>query len=194
MRLTALALVALAALATAQSLGCATPEQRHRLLTYFFDGVPPLHPELPEPAPDELAEGTRKPGAPQAEAVQSISIHGPVAAKECEQCHSGSRSKQLVEPKPDLCWSCHDRKDFPGEFVHGPFAAGFCEACHNPHRSRNPHLLVRPQAELCQGCHDQPDYSELGEHRIAKGDDCQGCHDPHAAGQKYMLTRDEEHS
>ena len=40
-----------------QSIGCATPEERHRVLTIFFDGVPPLYPEEEFfPAGEEFAE------------------------------------------------------------------------------------------------------------------------------------------
>lgn len=189
-----LALIAVAAVVAAHSLGCATAEQRHRMLVLFFDGVPPLAPQVPVPPSDEPAEAVRAGGRPRPEPVAIVSVHGPVAAKECEQCHSGSRSKRLLEPKQDLCWSCHDRKDFPGEFVHGPVAAGYCDACHNPHRSPNAHLLVRKETELCVGCHDTGSDPKLLEHRTENGDDCQRCHDPHAADREYMLKRDAEPS
>jgi predicted CXXCH cytochrome family protein len=164
------------------------------MLTFLFDGVPPLHPKEPEPSPEQLVEGIGERDLPQPTGVQISSVHGPVASKECDQCHSSERSNRLVEPKQDLCWSCHDREDFPGEVVHGPVAAGFCDGCHDPHRSKHPYLLVRAETELCEGCHDQFSYAALAEHRTAKGDDCQSCHDPHAAGRQYMLKRDAEPS
>jgi predicted CXXCH cytochrome family protein len=182
--------LAIAALASAQTLGCATPEQRHRVLTFFFDGVPPLHPE--EPA--QVAESATQPTLSEVTDLPMVSVHGPVAQKECEQCHASARSNRLVEPKQDLCWSCHEREDFPGEVVHGPVAAGFCDACHDPHRSKHRFLLVRAQAELCDGCHDQSSFAAIAEHRATNGDDCQRCHDPHAADRQYMLKTDEEPS
>jgi predicted CXXCH cytochrome family protein len=187
-------LVGFAVLASAQTLGCATPEQRHRVLALFFDGVPPLHPEEAEPTPEEVVDREGPAGPWESTELPMVSVHGPVAKKECEQCHMSARSNRLVEPKQDLCWSCHDREDFPGEVVHGPVAAGFCDACHDPHRSPYRFLLVRALAELCDGCHDQSSFAAITEHRTAKGDDCQRCHDPHAGDRRFMLKSDDEAS
>ena len=56
------AIAALALALAVQGIGCATPEQRHRFLTIFFDGVPPLHPVEPAPVPESLEAGdTPKP-------------------------------------------------------------------------------------------------------------------------------------
>jgi len=156
--------------------------------------VPPLHPEEPEPRPEEPTEGARKRGRPRPQAVEIVSIHGPVSQKECEQCHAGSRSNRLLMSKQELCWSCHNRADFPGKVVHPPVEAGFCDACHDPHRSQYAYLLVRAPSELCQGCHDASTDPTVAEHRAVKGDDCRSCHDPHATDRKFMLKRDEEPS
>jgi predicted CXXCH cytochrome family protein len=187
-------MVAVAAVAAAQSLGCATPEQRHRVLSFFFDGVPPLYPEEPEPTYEERAAGELQQVAEGRPKTRIISIHGPVAKRECDQCHESRFSNKLKAEKQDLCWSCHNREDFPGEVVHGPVAAGFCDACHDPHRSPHRFLLVRDRNEICQNCHDQFTFANLAEHRAAEGGVCQDCHDPHAGGRKYMLKRDAEPS
>jgi predicted CXXCH cytochrome family protein len=193
-RLISLVLVAVASGAAAQSLGCATPEQRHRVLTFFFDGVPPLYPEEAEPATEEVPADEAPRLARVRPRRRPLSVHGPVAEKDCEQCHASDYSNQLTEPKEDLCWSCHDPEDFPGEVVHGPVAAGFCDGCHDPHRSAYPSLLVSAGGELCDTCHDQTGFANIDEHRSERGDDCQGCHDPHAADREYMLKRDAEPS
>lgn len=178
----------------AQGIGCATPEERHRILTIFFDGVPPLHPPEPVLAPEELDEGDA-PRARRAVAVNlNASVHGPYAEKECEQCHSGRYSNRLKAEREELCWTCHDREDFAGEVVHGPFEAGFCQGCHDPHRSEHEYLLLSDRADLCRGCHEQYDMAAIAEH--SSGDErlCQNCHDPHAGERKFMLKRNENSS
>jgi predicted CXXCH cytochrome family protein len=186
---TAIAAVALGLVI--QGIGCTTPEQRHRVLTIFFDGVPPLYPVEPEPVPGEFEEGN----APQLARTRAVnlnaSVHAPYAEKECDQCHSTRYSNKLKAEKEELCWACHDREDFADEVVHGPFAAGFCQACHDPHRSQYEYLLVSDKTDLCESCHEHYDMAEIPEH--SSGDDrlCQSCHDPHAAERKYMLKGNE---
>ena len=193
-RLIALGVAAVAMGAAVQSLGCATPEQRHRVLTFFFDGVPPLYPEEPEPMPDEGVNGRDPQLAQVRPAASDISVHGPVAMRECDACHASEYSNVLIAEKEDLCWACHDQEDFGGEVVHGPVAAGFCDGCHDPHRSDHRSLLVRAPADICEYCHNTLNFESLPDHRVEQGDDCQSCHDPHAAGRKYMLMSDEESS
>jgi predicted CXXCH cytochrome family protein len=186
--------VALAA--TVSSLGCATPEQRHRVLTFFFDGVPPLPSDEPEPEPEpaEWTEDTALQLADIGEDESTYSVHGPVAEKECQECHASSYSNRLTMTGEDLCWSCHDLEDFPGEQVHPPVAGGFCLGCHDPHRSKNPFLLVRSPEEICDHCHDQQTFAAIEDHRAEQGSDCQGCHDVHASDRRYMLKNDEDSS
>jgi predicted CXXCH cytochrome family protein len=177
-----------------QGLGCATPEERHRLLTIFFDGVPPLYPEEPEPLPEGPDEGNVPPVVRSRAISRIASVHGPVAEKECDQCHSSRYSNKLKVEKEELCWTCHDREDFAGAVVHGPFAAGFCEACHDPHRSKYEYLLVSDETDLCESCHEQYDVAAIPEHSSDEDRLCQSCHDPHAAARKFMLKADEDSS
>ncbi|MBW2691403.1 MAG: hypothetical protein JRE57_02045 [Deltaproteobacteria bacterium] len=177
-----------------QGVGCATPEERHRLLTIFFDGVPPLYPEEPEPIPEEPDEGVSPRIARARAASRTASVHGPVAEKECDQCHSSRYSNKLKAEKEELCWTCHDPEDFAGEVVHGPFAAGFCQACHDPHRSKFEYLLISDKTDLCESCHVQYDMAAIPEHSSGEDRLCQSCHDPHAAARKFMLKGDEDSS
>jgi predicted CXXCH cytochrome family protein len=186
-------MVAAAVGVAAQSLGCATPEQRHRVLTFFFDGVPPLYPEEPEPMPGEPVDGQDQKIAQARPAASDRSVHGPVAKRQCDGCHA-SGSNRLKAEGEDLCWNCHEQEEFDGEVVHGPVAAGYCVGCHDPHRADYPFLLIRAPADLCEDCHDEFNFASLPDHRIERGDDCRSCHDPHAARRKYMLTSDEESS
>ena len=175
-----------------QAIGCTTPEQRHRVLTIFFDGVPPLHPVEPVSVPEEFEEGEAPQLARAAVVNLKASVHGPVAEKECDQCHSTGYSNRLKMEMPDLCWTCHDREDFTGAVVHGPFAAGFCQGCHDPHRSQYEFLLLSDKADLCEGCHEQYDMAAIPEHSSGEDRLCQSCHDPHASERKYMLKEDDD--
>jgi predicted CXXCH cytochrome family protein len=177
-----------------QGIGCATPEERHRILTIFFDGVPPLHPVEPALVPEGLEEGDTLQLALPRPAERKVSVHGPVAEKECDQCHLSQYSNRLKVEKEALCWTCHDREDFAGEVVHGPYEAGFCQACHDPHRSQYEHLLVSDSKDLCEGCHEQYDMAALVEHSSGEDRLCQSCHDPHASDRKYMLKENEDRS
>jgi predicted CXXCH cytochrome family protein len=180
--------------AVLQSSGCATPEQRHRVLTFFFDGVPPLASDVPEaPSIDLLNEDGSQFDVIE-QAGSSYSVHGPVADKECDQCHESAFSNRLKEEGPLLCWSCHDPEDFPGDRVHGPVAGGFCNGCHDPHRSPNPFLLVSSREEICSHCHDQQTFAAIEDHRAEQGNDCQRCHDVHASDRRYMLMDDADSS
>jgi len=174
-------------MAAAQSLGCATPEQRHRVLIFFFDGVPPLEPLVPEEP--EAARPSSVAMLRQREPIYA-SIHGPYSKEGCSQCHESESSNRLTQEKEELCWSCHKPEDFVGAAVHSPVAAGQCDGCHDPHRSKNPFLLVVPETALCEHCHDQDTFAELDEHRAQEGADCTRCHDPHAANRQYMLRSD----
>jgi predicted CXXCH cytochrome family protein len=164
------------------------------VLTFFFDGVPPLYPEEPEPMPAEPLDGQGRELAQLRPAASERSVHGPVAKKECGACHATDFSNRLKVEKQELCWMCHDREDFGGEVVHGPVAAGYCGGCHDAHRSDHRFLLMRAPAEICEYCHDELNFEVLPDHRVEQGDDCQSCHDAHAAGRRYMLKSDEESS
>jgi len=178
-----------------QTAGCtATPEQRYRMLRFFFDGVPPppgaefaLIPEEPGLG-EELKMARARPITPR------FTLHEPYAEKQCDECHSGRRSNQLRVPAEELCRHCHDPEDFPGEVVHGPVAAGACIQCHSPHRSTHDFLLLETESDLCSSCHDTNTFARLESHRANEGADCTRCHDPHAADREYLLREDESGS
>ncbi len=188
--------IAVAWMGAAQVLACATPEERHQVLSFFFDGVPPLRPLEPlEPvvSPEESeAAASRSAAQRKRRAPVYVSIHGPYSRKQCDLCHESDFSNRLTEEKEELCWSCHKREDFPGEVVHGPVAAGRCDGCHDPHRSKNRFLLVSPETTLCEHCHDQDTFAGIDEHRAKEGEDCLRCHDPHATEREYMLRNGED--
>ena len=165
------------------AIGCATPEERYRTLSIFFDDVP-----LPEsmrasnePEATALAQEA-VPALPKEPQVAWV-IHDP----DCDECHTSKESLFPYAMPPDLCWDCHDAEDHDDTTPHGPFAAGACLQCHSPHKSQHAGLLIETPADLCVGCHDATTFPALQQHLTMKGEDCIECHDPHAAPARYML-------
>lgn len=190
-RARALAALAIAAVAGGLAPGCMSPERKHRILSFLFDGVPPLGgpvelAALPGQEPLEPLEPIHRPGRPP---EPTLYLHGPYAQKKCGDCHEGRRSNRLLVRKQELCWKCHEQEEFDYEVLHGPVASGQCDGCHNPHRSPNPAMLVRSTAELCAGCHDQNTFPGAEAHRAEQGEDCISCHDPHGAPREHMLVK-----
>ena len=165
-------------LLAALCLGCSVTT-RHKVLTLFFDGVPPL--------PDGAAQPQQPGAASGLAAGGSIAIHehGPYAARLCGACHEAAATNALVAPPDQLCFRCHtlplDRK-----YIHGPIASGGCLVCHDPHRSPNAYLLVSASDSFCFHCHTQKSVRSIEGHESLEGG-CTECHDAHASDQKYLL-------
>ena len=95
-------------LTAAFGLLCSCDEtEHHRMLTFFFDGVPPLPGEANEPG---LA-GTTAADAAGESPASGWHVHKPLS--NCTDCH-GSRQRQgfsrqvrLVANVPELCHKCH---------------------------------------------------------------------------------------
>jgi predicted CXXCH cytochrome family protein len=164
-------------------VGCATPEDRYRTLSIFFDGVPLPESMRPVPVAVEVegvaSVASRMSKQPTFEWV----VHEP----ECDECHSSKTTQFAYAEAPELCWDCHDEEDFSNRVPHGPFAAGACLQCHSPHKSQHASLLLDSPSELCAGCHDANTYVGLEQHRAEQGDDCIRCHSPHSAAKNYIL-------
>jgi predicted CXXCH cytochrome family protein len=165
-----------------------TPDEKYRLLTFFFDDVPPPYTESREEV--RASAMTLEPSIPAAP-VRKLRyvLHGPYSdRKHCNLCHAGDLRERLTVPVEELCWRCHQREDvLLGGILHAPVEAEACTACHRPHKSKHAFLLVRPAAEICAECHDEDTFEALGEHRAEQGDDCLGCHDAHASDREYLL-------
>lgn len=161
--------------------------QRHEALTFFFDGVPPLQPEIfPEGYADSnsLAPG-------QTDQKPAWYAHEP--SKDCSNCHSKRKQRsfspqtRLIEPIPKLCYNCHDDFTSSASFVHGPVAVGQCLFCHNPHRSKIEHLLIAPEPALCYLCHDINIIELIAAHLTEQLSSCTECHNPHESSTKALL-------
>lgn len=159
-------------------LGCGSPETRYKVLSFFFDGVPP-----PSAAPERGPAQEQSTG-PKTEQKRRYAEHGPFAAKMCDGCHRRG-SNELVMPKEQLCLNCHVMPT-DGRKIHGPLASGGCRVCHNPHGSGYPNLLVSDSTEFCQHCHERSAVLSRAVHRGTNAE-CTSCHDAHSARNAYLL-------
>lgn len=161
--------------------------QRHEVLTFFFDGVPPLQPEIfPEGLVDSNSIEPDQTG-------QKPAWYAHEPTKDCSNCHSKRKQRsfstqtRLIAPIPKLCYNCHDDYTSSASFVHGPVAVGQCIFCHNPHRSKIEHLLVAPEPGLCYLCHDKNTIELIAAHTPKQLSSCTDCHNPHASSIKALL-------
>lgn len=160
--------------------------KRHHVLTFFFDGVPPLGGAV-------SASKSSDPNAKAAGASpgENWSIHEPV--KDCTQCHGRqprrgfSAKVQLVAEVPQLCYQCHSKFTALEGWVHGPVAAGDCLLCHNPHRTRTESLLKKPIPELCYQCHETRAIHLIDKHDQSSHAHCNDCHEGHASVARSLL-------
>jgi len=164
-------------LAAALALGCGATT-RHRVLSFFFDGVP--QPQAPAAA----AAPTQPAAAAQQSRIGRVE-HEPFAAKECDSCHDKGSSNGLVVSREKLCFQCHDF-DLKAKYVHGPLVAGGCLLCHDPHSSPYKHLLRSDSDGFCLSCHDQRDLTKVDGHQAGRVD-CTSCHEASMSDKKYLL-------
>jgi predicted CXXCH cytochrome family protein len=174
----ALLAVGVAALAAtlALSAGCSSAKH-HRVLSFFFDGVPEPQVAVASAAPEVQASVGRqlvRPGE-----------HGPFAAKLCDSCHDSKATNALVVPAEQLCLRCH-ALGVTKTYVHGPLASGGCLVCHDPHRSPNRYLLVSASDGFCLHCHDRQGLSAAAGH-VGEDANCTDCHEAHMSDRKYLL-------
>ena len=165
--------------AIALTVGCSAGT-RHKVLSFFFDGVPPP----PSAAPTEGGQATDAPSLPHSRRA-GHSEHGPYAARLCQACHDQGATNAPVAPGGRLCLNCHDLK-LDRTYVHGPLASGGCLVCHDPHSSPNRHLLVSDSDTFCFYCHDPKDVVRSEIHQGVQGN-CTDCHDAHMSDTRYLL-------
>jgi predicted CXXCH cytochrome family protein len=172
----------------ASFVGSCDEVERHKVLDYFFDGVPPL-------GGQEFEEELYDPNAQELDQTGQTSVwyvHEP--RKDCTNCHQKRNTRgfsaqtYLIAPVPKLCYNCHDDYTATASYVHGPVAIGQCLFCHTPHKSRIEHLLKRPEPELCYLCHDTHMIELIPAHLPGQTSACTDCHNPHAGSTKALLN------
>jgi predicted CXXCH cytochrome family protein len=125
-------------------------------------------------------------------------VHKPVAAKNCGQCHG-----LASDPKPfltrregiDLCRSCHAEKVaqmLDKSAVHQPVIdQRACLNCHSPHASKTASLLAGPMKTVCATCHADTiarQQHSPGKHPPVMDGNCTACHDPHGTNGTLLLS------
>jgi predicted CXXCH cytochrome family protein len=168
--------------------------KQHKVLTFFFDGVPPLGGEAT--SEDSLTgAGFRSRQSRQVgERTETVwFVHEPWKNRNCNVCHERLDEKKwalptLTAPEPELCYQCHTNYPATRPYVHGPVAVGECLLCHKPHKSKIAGLLKEEEPILCYQCHETIEAADIPGHPDALILLCTNCHDPHA-GQTRMLLK-----
>jgi predicted CXXCH cytochrome family protein len=190
-------------------LGGCSPVARYRVLSFFFDDVPPppgLPPEMVRQSPGgptpwgteatAQAPATAQQTAAAAPATPPVFYHPPYRLRECTACHASESSYQPPASEIDACGKCHaDHVDWrPDDWVHGPVALGRCTLCHEPHKGQYAKLLTAPQPDICFHCHSKDRVLAQTYHQQGDVTDCSACHDPHSAGNRLLLADSETYA
>ena len=189
--------------------GC-DKQGRHKVLTVFFTGVPPLEEEKNTVVEKDKTPQTEEKAAPP----PTLYRHPLTASRQCNLCHQstanfnmfgGGRQQPvpfrkgmaspgpLVRPRQELCIGCHKDKSAAealarGLRLHPISAKGDCTACHDPHQSTNPDTLLEPPRQICIPCHKDPKIMALAAHK--EPGECLTCHNPHLGKDRKLLTKD----
>ncbi len=163
--------------------GC-DPEEKHRILTTFFDGVPPLY-DINPTDPNFIDSSGSK---------TSLFWYTHKPREDCAICHGEEKERTfsseitLTAEPPELCFGCHEElRNIEKRYVHGPVAVGECLVCHDPHRTQNKHILKRPVPEICYVCHEEEWTNTIADHELEKYKQCLDCHSGHDSDQRYLL-------
>lgn len=173
---------AAAILAALLAHGCGA-ETRYRVLSLFFDGVPP--PAGSGAAAPAAGDGATAAGAPLPGPVAAYRQHVPYAKRNCGGCHEPGTNALVARP-PELCLRCHAMELEKKRYVHAPVVSGFCLLCHAPHGSKHPWLLIAEPREMCFYCHNPTDVFRNPAHREREEAPCTDCHNPHADTRFFL--------
>jgi predicted CXXCH cytochrome family protein len=167
--------------------GCTSdPQQRYRVLSFFFDGVP--DPSLQATVDGGVVRGRLPGGEPMV-----VFSHKPFAEDKCDSCHTGGVNalfRQVPEAvSNNVCLRCH--QDTPSQYpvMHGPVATVECLWCHAPHEANHKWLLREPAPDICLQCHTPELLSPNPPEHMMPRSDCLECHFGHGADQHGLLKK-----
>ena len=162
------------------ALAC-SPVARHRVLNFFFDGVPGGKGDaVKAERPPSLFHPTAAPlTTPRPTPPPIVSVHKPWAERQCRVCHESEGRFVPISLDEKLCDRCHREQREREGWSHGPINLGTCVPCHRPHDSPYPRLLELPVPELCLICHREDLARQEKHHEVPNIRDCIACHDPH---------------
>ena len=178
-------------LAAAFAVPACSSAAKHRVLSFFFDGVPEpgVPPSTDAPAGAEAAfaqAGTPAEGGVSRPIVYS---HQPYRDNRCASCHDPRTGGLFRTPQEGLCRTCHGNVPGDAPHVHGPVAVSDCLFCHHPHTSAHPNLLLADATTTCFRCHDRADLIPGSHHAALEQQTCVECHDAHGGRDRFFLKR-----
>lgn len=190
---------------------------KHKVLTFFFTGVPPLEGETRKGEWD----GQEQKGAGKAKKQVKfvMSAHSFFVSKKCTKCHQtavtrsfrvpgqqvslgsqrlpeinfAKKKGELRVPLKEICVNCHVNRSASfaienGLWLHAPVNKANCTICHHQHQSTNKFLLREKPEKLCVRCHSEGLINMTKDHSEVKN--CLQCHNPHLGKNKYLLVKD----
>jgi len=165
--------------------GCAR-ENRYRVLSFFFDGVPDPNAPSPIAETDQGGWSTTRPGGPRS---GMGSVHKPFADNQCTACHKESPQGgfALSAVNPNICLDCHQPVMQQYAVMHAPVVAKACLWCHNPHDSPAKSLLREPPPGICTQCHEKGLLSSKPPEHLLTDSKCLECHVAHGADKRNLL-------
>jgi predicted CXXCH cytochrome family protein len=126
-------------------------------------------------------------------------VHKPVAAKMCNQCHAEATSPNPLQIKREgfeLCKGCHSKmlnEMTAKKRLHWPVVAGRgCLNCHTPHASAQSGLLKGAKPQVCGACHEDSITKQervQDKHNPVKEGNCSACHLPHSSNHTFLLAK-----
>ena len=159
------------------AIGCSTPQERYKLLSLVFDGVPDPDAAL------KRASHIRKTAS-----GQTVYVHKPFADQKCDSCHlNTSDIFARAKVSPDICSKCHSDIQSEHKIIHGPVAVNMCLTCHSPHHSIQPHLLKSAVPKLCTQCHEQDTLTTAVPEHLDPKSSCITCHSGHGGDDRRFL-------
>lgn len=114
-------------------------------------------------------------------------LHGPVAAGYCSECHSPHQSKNeklLTETGEKLCFYCHDADLVKSADMHNISEETQCIVCHDPHGGEN-RFIVREEA--CFNCHENFKKQYIVLHGPVNTNSCYTCHLQHGTNNSNLI-------
>ncbi len=186
---------------------------RHKVLTFFFTGVPPLEEQnRPRDGGRAGPAASKLPG--EKPEPPTLYNHPYYASGRCDKCHDvpsnfrllgqkkiggtpfrkgGGSPGKILAPIEVLCVGCHQNKSQVRSneapwWLHTPVARGECRSCHDAHQSTHAHILLKDMQHICGGCHFQSPVMQRGDHQDPAT--CLECHNPHLGINRCMLKKE----
>jgi predicted CXXCH cytochrome family protein len=162
-------------------------ETKHRILVFFYDGVPPLDAEIP-PLETETPEASAAANAHErVQAAKTFFALPPYWENRCGSCHDVSNGRLVKTAREGLCQICHPENPPKTKYTHGPMAVNGCLACHHYHKSMHPKVLITDAQTLCFYCHENRELRTDEHHATIEQERCVDCHDPHGGDDRFFL-------